>query len=279
MNKKVVVPVCVLGVLVLAVAFWAFWIPSPTAAVLYIDEGSVEVDLGNGWVAASDEMELGEGAKVRTAEGTASVVLMEGEVMHIEPNSEVSLTEISGSRIRIKQVLGETWHKVTKVSGIATYEVETPTTVATVRGTEFFVKNDEVAVDEGEVEVGFVKTPSKKLMLKTKRMMKLNEQFDEMNENVFESDPRSLKFKELYIKHLKRMRMRELLKHNKLMTIAKKTYGVSEEQVRQYLDDVDEGRQDEDVAYAKVPSMMKKKVERAYQLTKAIKTAKRMLNP
>lgn len=276
MNKKIVIPCGILAVLLITVAFWAFWIPPATAAILYVEEGSVEADTGNGWAAATDEMELEEGAKVRTGEGTASIVLLEGEVMHLEPHSEIALRELGGSGIRITQLLGETWHKVTRISGVSTYEVETPSTVATVRGTEFFVKmdtEDEIAVDEGEVETGFVKSPSKKLMLTAKRKARMMPTEDIVDSEMSD-DPRPAKFKHMYIQKLQRMRMREIRKNGAVLSMAKKTYGVTDESMQQYLDDVDNGRKDVDEAYAQVPDMLKKKLDRAYRLTKAIRKAK-----
>jgi hypothetical protein len=279
MNKKIAIPCGILAVLLITIAFWAFWIPPATAAILYVEEGTVEADTGSGWVAATDEMELEEGAKVRTGAGTASIVLLEGEVMHLEPNSEIALRELGSSRIRISQVLGETWHKVTRISGVSAYEVETPSTVATVRGTEFFVTmdgEDEVAVEEGEVETGFVKSPSKKLMLTAKRKARMMSTEDIIDSEMSD-DPRPAKFKQMYLERLQRMRMREIEKNGALLSMARKTYGVTDESLQQYLDDVDNGRRDEDEAYAQVPSALKKKIERAYQLTKAIKKAKRAL--
>ena len=267
----------VLVVLVAIGAYWALSAPAVTAAVLYVDEGTVEVNTGSGWTQGSDEMELPAGAQVRTGSGAASVVLLEGEVMHLEPNTEVTLSEVSENKIKILQTLGETWHKVTKISGVSTYEVETPNTVATVRGTEFYVntgEDDDIAVEEGEVEAGFVKQPSKKLMVKSKHKMKMQAKLDKMTEEELGDDARVAKFQEKYIKHLKRIRLREIRKQGKLGKMMMKRYGVTDENMQQYLDDVDEGRQDEDKAYEQVPGPLKKKVERAYKITKAIKRAK-----
>ncbi len=277
MNKAVATIGVIVVILIAAGAFWLFSVPPATAAVLYVDEGTVEIDVGKGWVPGQDEMELLAGAKVRTGAGAASVVMLEGEVMHLEPQTEVTLQEISDQTIKITQLLGETWHKVTKISGISTYEIETPSTVATVRGTEFYVTSDEedaIAVEEGEVEVGFVKTPSKKLMVGPKRKMRMQAKLDTMTEEEFTDDPRAAKFKENYIKKLQRMRMREIKKNERLINVAMKRYGVTDEKMRQFLDDVDEGRQDEDKLYEQVPKPLRKKAERAYKITKAIKKAR-----
>jgi hypothetical protein len=262
-------------VVLLAAVFWTLSAPPITAAVLYIDNGVVEVDIGNGWTPGADEMELGEGAKVRTGEGSASVVLREGEVMSLEPNTEVELSDLSKNKISIRQIAGETWNKITKISGITSYEVETPNTVATVRGTEFFLATnveDDLLVEEGDVEFGFAKTLSKKLVVGAKRKAKAKNQ--NITEEVFDTDPRLEKFKEKYIKHLRQIRMREIKKNKMLLGIAKKQYGVTDDQIQQYLIDADEGRVDIDVDYKQVPGVFKGKIERAYLITKAIRKAK-----
>ncbi len=262
-------------VVLLAGVFWTLSAPPISAAVLYIDNGVVEVDIGNGWVQGADEMELGEGAKVRTGDGSASVVLQEGEVMSLEPNTEVELSELSKNKISIRQIAGETWNKITKISGISSYDVETPNTVATVRGTEFFLATnveDDLLVEEGEVDFGFIKTPSKKIGIKAKNKAKAKGQ--DITEETFTTDPRAAKFKEKYIKHLKQIRMREIKKNKALLGIAKKQYGVTDDQLQKYLEDADEGRTDIDADYKQVPGVFKGKIERAYLITKAIRKAK-----
>jgi hypothetical protein len=263
-------------VLVAVVTFWAYSVPAATTAILYIESGTVEVDQGSGWAAGSDEMELSQGAKVRTKEGEASVVLLSGEVLHLEPGTEISLSEVSNSKISIKQLAGETWNKVTRISGISSYEVETPTTVATVRGTELFVGMDSVTVGEGEVEAGFTQQPSKKILLRTLRKATFDPEKDLTDEQVLD-EPRLNEFREKYIKHLKRIRMHELKKHKGLISVAKKRYGVTDQQIEQFLDDVDEDRKNEDELYKQVPGPLKRKLERTYKLTKAIKRAHEML--
>ena len=280
MNKKLVI-IGIVVLLVGALLFWLFAAPSVAAAVLYIDEGTVEVDQGKGWVPGSDEMELGPGAKVRTSTGSASVIILEGEVVHLEPNTEISLDDVSKDSIRIKQTAGETWSKITKISGISTFEVETPNTVATVRGTELFVTvgddEDDVEVGDGEVEVGFAKKPGEKHKVSAMHKMRMQHKLDKMTEEVVSDDARITKFREKYVKHLQRMRMREIKKHGVLMGAAKTRYGIADDQVQRYLDDVDAGKQDEDKAFAQVPGMLKKNAERTYKITKEIKKAKQKM--
>jgi hypothetical protein len=270
----------VAAVLVIAAGIWLASSPKVSAAILYVDSGTVEVDVGKGWVAGTDEMELSQGAKVRTKDGTASVILQEGEVMHLEPNTEVSLSQISGDKMHMDQASGETWNKITRISGITTYEVETPTTVATVRGTEFFVNigaEDDIAVEEGNVEVGFTETPTKKLVVGKNR--RLRAKLGNMTEEVLGTDPRAEKFRQKYIKALERLRTREMKKHQNLIGIAKRTQGMTDEQIQQYISDLDEGRQDLESAYSQVPGVFKSKVQRSYLITKAIRKAKGLPSP
>jgi len=57
----------------------------------------------------------------------------------------------------IMQSAGQTWTRLMAITGIETYKVQTPTSVATVRGTGFAVNvsgdGTEIIVDDGEVEV------------------------------------------------------------------------------------------------------------------------------
>ena len=276
MNKIWAAVIAIVVILVAAGAFWLLYIPPVTAAILYIDEGSVEVDQGRGWITATDQMELKQGNKVRTGEGSASVVLLEGEILHLEPQSEVTLTEISPEKARISQTAGETWNKVTRISGIKTYEVETPTTVATVRGTEFYVllgPEDEVAVQYKEVDVGFIRTRSKRIIVGPQLKVTLNPETDEIIEEENPNDPRAERFRQIYIKILKMLREREMQKHSTIFNIAKKAYGITDEQVQQYLDDLDAGNKDLKDAYSNLPKPLQKKAERAYKITQAIQSA------
>lgn len=266
----------IVALLVIGAAFWLFSAQPVAAAILYVDSGTVEVDMGRGWVAGTDGMELAEGAKIRTGEGAASVILNEGEVLHLEPGTEATLSEI-GDSIRIGQALGETWNKVTRISGVTAYEVETPTTVATVRGTMFFMRAGEVAVEEGEVEVGLANAPTKRIVARSKQ--KATTKGDDVVVEDYAYDPRAEKFRQIYIMHLKKLREREISRHSSLVAAAKKAYGVTDEQIQQYLDDFDSGRRDVDKVYGQMPAILKKKAERAYRITKAIQQANAAANP
>ncbi len=120
-------------------------------AVLAVHSGEVLV---NG-IAASAGQELKEGDLVRTMAGKASVVFFDSSVLRLDENTEVSIKKISKDSVELKQAAGQTWSRILKVSGIREYKIETPNTVATVRGTGFAVKVEDgdtkIVVKEGKV--------------------------------------------------------------------------------------------------------------------------------
>lgn len=265
MNKFIV------GIVILAVliggAYYVLLVPkAPTAAILYIDRGNVEVDIGGGWQKATDEMELSQSDKVRTTDGEATIVLLEGEVMRLSANTEVELEEISSDEIDIIQLTGETWNKVTKISGITGYTVSTPNTVATVRGTEFIITDDELKVKEGEVDYYRKDNPDKKITVGAEEKATADLEKEDFTEADFAPfDER----KQEYINTLKRVRWREIQKHQGILKAAKKQ-GYGEEEIKQLIIDVDEGREDLDTLYEEVPAVLKPKAEHTYKLTKEI---------
>ena len=120
---------------------------------LTVLSGDVLVRHGVGdFVAARDGEVLGEGDSIRTStDARAVLTYFEGSTVTIEPSSELTIDNAStladGSTIVVMtQSLGRTWHVVTKlVTGFSKYEVKTPASTASVRGTEFQVDADATA--------------------------------------------------------------------------------------------------------------------------------------
>lgn len=155
-------------VVLLVIGIAAFFVLGPllkktSAAVLIVNQGRVQVDSGNGWQAAESGMTVYQGTKVKTLEGAkASLVLFGSSVVRLGEATEVSLDSIveeAGSvSVSIEQATGKTWSQVLQLSGIKEFEIQTPTTVATVRGTNFGVllaegNETSVVVDNGTVNV------------------------------------------------------------------------------------------------------------------------------
>src|SRR5438105_3268026 len=111
---------------------------------------------------ASDGDVLKEGDTVRTgADGRAVLTYFEGSTVTIEPVTELTIDAAStvsdgGTIVAMTQTFGRTWHVVTKlITGSSRYEVRTPASTASVRGTEFEVDADSeatiVSTTEGTV--------------------------------------------------------------------------------------------------------------------------------
>ena len=269
MKKLAITAVVVL--LVLAGIYFVFIAPKPaTAAILYVEKDGVEVNMGSGWQTGADEMELKKDAQVRTADGEATIVFYEGEIMHMQPNSEIKLDEISSSEIKVSQLAGETWNKVTKISGVSEFTVETPSTVATVRGTEFFINEEQLDVMDGVVDYEN-KADKKKIKVgKGKHALAHMMQEEDMPPEMME---RYKQFPEKYVNILKKVRAREIKKHKGMLKMVA-SKGYTEDKIKEQLNEVDEGMQDEDKLYEQVPSIMKPRAKRTYLLTKEIKKAK-----
>src|SRR5574341_448783 len=261
MKKWVIGAIAILAILI-GVGYFLLAPPSVTAAILYVESGDVQVNMGKGWQPATDEMELKQGNQVKTGEGEATVVLQEGEVVHLQPNTEIKLDSISGKSIKLSQTAGETWNKVTKISGVSEFSIETPTTVATVRGTEFMLNEEQLDVEDGEVDYEN-KADKKKIKVKAhKKAMRNLMQEEDMTE---EDLALFKKFPGKYANILKRLRAREIKKNGMFIKMAEKK-GITREQMEQDLNEIDEGRKNEDEFYEKVPDAMKPRAKRIYML-------------
>src|SRR5438874_9451755 len=117
---------------------------------------------GAEFAAATDGDVLHEGDTIRTgADGRAVLTYFEGSSVTIEPTSELTIDAVStasdgGTVVLMTQTFGRTWHVVTKlITGGSRYEVRTPASTASVRGTEFEVDADNdattVSTTEGTV--------------------------------------------------------------------------------------------------------------------------------
>jgi len=134
------------------------------SAQLVIDYGTVQVKHeGGNWTSAETGMFLFQSDALRTGEDTyASVILFESSIIRLDSNTEILLKEIiqqaEMTNITIEQESGRTWNTIQKISGIDNYEVQTPNTVASVRGTIFDVNvttsgSTRISVINGTVNV------------------------------------------------------------------------------------------------------------------------------
>lgn len=134
--------------------------PAVTAALLSIERGTVDYKREDTWKQGADGDVLFAGDTVRTgANAIATVVFPDVGAMRLEENTKISIQTLSSSRVYLIQSVGDTYSKIKKLLGAeSSYEVETPTAVATVRGTAFGVlvdrlKKTQIVVGESSVSV------------------------------------------------------------------------------------------------------------------------------
>jgi hypothetical protein len=110
-------------------------------------QGDVSIRHADGSVTrANDGGVIFEGDTIRTGSGAfAEITYFEGSTVRIEAGTELVVEKLStesdgGTVIAMSQAFGRTWHVVTKlITGSSRYEVRTPSSTATVRGTIFAV--------------------------------------------------------------------------------------------------------------------------------------------
>lgn len=86
----------------------------------------------------TDEIDLPSGSAVKTIEGQAHVLFPDNSLMSIDSQTELTIN-VDTSGVSINQILGNTWHRVQKLLSGKNYQVETPTAIASVRGTVFAI--------------------------------------------------------------------------------------------------------------------------------------------
>jgi hypothetical protein len=229
-----------------------------TPALLYVNNGTVEVNHGTGYVTASDGMELSQDDSVRTGEGSATVVLFEGLLMTLKPKTEITISTLSRQAPRVKQSTGKVWSEITKIGGVENYKLQTPTTTATVRGTIF--RNDrfdfyQCIVAEGLVDIeGKVPGQDDALFNLTKRQKLYGLNGNYSLQPLTAEDLADIRAElEHEITILRELRMREVLRNKGALWLAKQRYDADEEDIREYLIDIDEGRASEDDIRSQAP--------------------------
>ncbi len=129
--------------------------PLETGAVLSVISQGVTVN-GN---VPTVGMLLNVGDIVATTAGAeAAIEFYNGSIVRLRENTSITIKKLTTNKdVVLSQERGQTWNRVTRLAGINTYRVETPNTVATVRGTGFKVTVDFertwVGVAEGAVNV------------------------------------------------------------------------------------------------------------------------------
>ncbi|MBI4139394.1 FecR domain-containing protein [Candidatus Woesearchaeota archaeon] len=144
------------------------FLSSPTSAEISEFEGFVEYKSPkDSWKPAFKGTKLSQRDEVRTIEGKATILLFGGSILRLDDNTTIEITSLTTAEagVKITQKSGRTWNRViraggidtaeriSKISGLGSYELKLPSAVATVRGTAFSADSDFISVVVGSVAV------------------------------------------------------------------------------------------------------------------------------
>lgn len=183
-SSKSVITV-ILAIAVIGIGF--FWFTSANAHVASVNiySGSAEIRSGshttsatNGTaVRAKDVIKVGKDSRV-------SIILRDGSVFRLEAGSEVTITDLlykgdSVQTLDVEVTTGRMWSKMKPLETGANVDVETPTIVASVRGTSFNVdylqKVSTVYVSSHSVTVGMIAPPHTEVTLTEGQIIHVND--------------------------------------------------------------------------------------------------------
>lgn len=279
--KKFLIGVAVILLLVVLVIFGGFYATSSptTNAFLVIEKGVVQVDQGNGFKKVANNVELYEGAKIKTLDGEASVVLKESVVLHLDSNSEIVLEDLS-ENLKVSQVKGSSWNKFVKSSSVEDLFIQSNDFSVLVKGTQFSVSDDKVMIVEGKVSVK-----------KDSQIVDLSQGSVVVSNGRLIQKELTLEDKQMIISNMKKVllvlkavRDREIEKHSSLLSLAEKNYGVTREKIDRVLAMLDNGDvnpedyKDQIDKYLKVLPVSKKTVDKAFGINKAIRDQVKLIH-
>jgi hypothetical protein len=268
-NLKLWVPIAVVA-LVIIISLVVLLGSKTRVAFLTIEEGDVEVDNGQGWFDAVDGMKLSVDDKVRTLNGKAIIILYESIIVQMDPDTEVSIEELSKKHTKLNQNSGSTWNKFAAIAGIKNFEIETPTTVATVRGTSFWVDMQSVGVTEGNVDVNM---ENKLMKVGAGKKAVLRQQVAKLESLTPEEVKKAITKKQVVVRVMKDLRQQEIEKHKTTYNFVKRIKGWNDADVNRYMDKMDNGEYSEDELRRKVV-LPSETIDKFALLTKEIKRQK-----
>ncbi len=171
-------PIALLAGVLLAVVYTAPALAQPqnNVAIVYrlLDEQQMAItDIQSAVRAGTIGALLNHGDLLTTNAETRAAVRFtdDGSILRMNPNTDLQI-RAEGERTAMRKTLqvdfGELWARIQKQPEGAGYRIETPTAVAAVKGTEFFVRVDEtgttIITTDGVIEffndVGTVEIPA-----------------------------------------------------------------------------------------------------------------------
>ncbi len=188
MNKSKMKWMVGAAVIIVAAGFWFYWNSTTFAAVgnLNIYTGTTQVARGSAQFSGSIGTEIGASDVITvSADGRASIIFKDGTTVRLGAGSIFSVHDVIYDHGKIKSAVldlssGKAWSNVEPLAAGGTYEVETPTVVATVRGTIFDVwyasGTSEVHVSNHAVNVALRADPASAKVVEEGNALVVNDQ-------------------------------------------------------------------------------------------------------
>ena len=252
MNKKYLV-LGILLVLVIATVGSYYWLTTSSVRTAFANRisGQVVYNSGHGWQDVLPSTEFSLNDEIRTEDGSADIVLFESIIMTLDPHSNVVIKSLVDNYPKVELKAGSIWSKITGIGGVGHYDVITPNTVATVRGTFFgtALVDGQYEFVGGEGQVDLANSGSTTHLTQFQK-------FREDANGALQATELSAgdlshieQITQTVITALKSLRWSEIQKNHQLLSLAQNQYGVTTDKIQSTLDDIDAGRQD-DVALA-----------------------------
>jgi len=224
-----------------------------------IVEGNIKLDKG-------DVIETGENS-------LATVFLYESIVINLEPNTLISIEDLAKDYPEILQQKGSTWNTFTKLFGIESHTIKTGNSVASVRATAFGFKENYILGGYGEVSY---QIDGKVFSVLSKKVVeKVGEKIIERNATQ-EEVQRIMRGMGRALKELKYLREREIEKKPFLKSIIKWKTGLSDKELQNYLQDIDDEKINVDELAEQAPFEIES-IDKIVEITKSIQDINRRI--
>jgi hypothetical protein len=244
-------------ILLAGVSLYSMVASDTTEAFLYVDEGEVMVDSGKGFIIGENEMKLSQGDIVKTGDGShATIIFYESEVLNLGPNSEVVIETLNPNEVKSSLREGEAWNRIARITGTRTYSVQTPTSLATVRGTSFYVNvlkgTDTLFVGDGLVNTKSLDSGIEVDLTQLEKVEISNQGIDPRELSVKEREMLIRKFNS-DIAVLDKLRWREINKHKFFYEKVKEQYHYTDADIIEFFEMAEDGKVNFDLIEDKVP--------------------------
>jgi ferric-dicitrate binding protein FerR (iron transport regulator) len=126
-------------------------LPAADAGKITYATGKVEIERAGKWQKATLGATINEAEKLRTGNnGTAIVMLKTGATLKLKPDTIIAMSSVN-TETTIELQGGAVFAKVDKKKAGQIFEIRAQTTVAAVRGTEFFFSYGKKAKDKSDL--------------------------------------------------------------------------------------------------------------------------------